>query len=103
VSEVLIEQCQFTGTILNVYSHGTFSDGSQYRSQSLDFASPNMLQGTADDALIVGTLATGRYVPSAKDSPHGGQWWTQAALDDGSILLAAGSGFHYWTRKVSKS
>jgi hypothetical protein len=103
VSEVLIEQCIATGTILDVHSHGTFSDGSQYRSQSLDFESPEAPNtGKADHELIVGTLASGKFVPSANDSPHGGQWWTQAALDDGSILLAAGSGFNYWTRKIFK-
>ena len=105
VSEVLIEQCIRTGTIIDVHSHGTFSDGSQYRSKSLDFESPILRQDDVDDddVLRVGTVASGKFVPSAQDSPHGGQWWTQAALEDGSILLAAGSGFHYWTRKVKNS
>ena len=101
VSEVLIEQCIATGTILDVHSHGTFSDGNQYRSQSLDFSTP-IVPNRTDHDLVVGTVASGKFVPSAKDSPHGGQWWTQAALEDGSILLAAGSGFNYWTRKVLK-
>jgi hypothetical protein len=98
VSEVLIEQCTTSGTILEVYSHGTFSDGSKYRSQSLDFERATFPKGTDD--LVVGTLASGKLVPNRTESPHGGPWWTQAALDDGSVLLAAGAGFNFWTRMI---
>jgi hypothetical protein len=70
----------------------------------LDFTTPSELQNTTNahqnNQFIVGTLASGEMVPSVAESPHGGPWWTQARLEDGSFLLAAGSGFQYWTRKV---
>jgi hypothetical protein len=99
VSEILIEQCAKSGAILDVYSHGTFSDGRKYKSQSLEFDYERSTSNDPD-SLVVGTLASGKYVPSSSESPHGGPWWTQAALNDGSILLAAGEGFNFWTRMV---
>jgi Calcineurin-like phosphoesterase len=102
VSEILIELCAKSGGILDVHCHGTFSDGTKYRSQSLKFDCKHFTSGDPD-RLVVGTLASGKHVPSASESPHGGPWWTQAALDDGSILLAAGEGFNFWTRMIKHS
>lgn len=97
VSEVLIQQCNVSGSVLDAYCHGTLSDGTNYRSQSLDFSAATTVFA---DGLEVGTLASGKLVPSESESPHGGPWWTQAALTDNSVLLAAGKGFQFWTRMV---
>lgn len=96
VSEVLMEQCVTTGAILEAYCHGRLSDGSTYTSEPLDF-----YRSTRPDGVLqVGSLASGPGVPPKDGSPHGGHWWTQAALTDGSFLLAAGQGFKFWTRRV---
>jgi hypothetical protein len=97
VTEVLIEQCRESGFVLDTYCHGTLSDGTMYTSRNLDFGRPTI---ASPGDLEVGTLALGKFVPSEFESPHGGPWWTQAALTDGSFLLAAGEGFKFWTRMV---
>jgi hypothetical protein len=98
VTEVLIEQDSESGELLDVYCHGTFSDGSKFTSKRLDFGS---VPKADPDNLVVGALASGMLVPDEAQSPHGGQWWTQSALVNGSILLAAGEGFRFWTRMIA--
>ena len=99
VSEVLIKQRCDTGAVLDAYCHGTLSDGTAYQSESIDFSGTS-LRDDSGSGLAVGTLASGPLVPNQDNSPHGGPWWTQAALTDGSFLLAAGEGFKLWTRMV---
>jgi hypothetical protein len=98
VTEVLIEQDAESGELLDVYCHGTFSDGSKFTSKSLDFGS---VPKADSDNLVVGALASGMLVPDEALSPHGGRWWTQSALVNGSVLLAAGDGFQFWTRLIA--
>ena len=98
VSEVLIEQCCSSGVILDAYCHGVLSDGTAYESEHIfggDARADSSILG-----LTVGTLASGSVVPSQDQSPHHGPWWTQAALADGSYLLAAGKGFKFWSRRI---
>jgi hypothetical protein len=111
VSEVLIEQCTKSGRILDAYCHGTLSDGTKYRTQSLDFSdseSSSSSQKEKSLSLVVGELASGSGVPAEKDSPHGRPWWTRAAFvsDNGedarSYLLTSGEGFESWNRLIEK-
>ena len=89
VSEVLIEQEIETGRIVDAYCHGVLCDGRPYMTTSV-FAKKE-----GDDGLIVGTEAP---VELTGPAPHGGAFWTQAELTDGSKILAAGKGFELWTR-----
>jgi Calcineurin-like phosphoesterase len=92
VSEVLIEQDRETGAIRNCYCHGRLSDGSSYTSQNLDDLETNRGEPK------VGTVAEGPLVPTmSSGSPHNDPWWTQSALTDGSVVLASGHNFNFWT------
>jgi hypothetical protein len=101
VSEVIIEQCSQSGKVLDAYCHGTLSDGTDYRTEGLEFDSAARGPQDSDD-LVVGTLASGPLVPDESESPHAGPWWTRAVLSpDGSTLLTAGKGFEKWNRILS--
>lgn len=96
VSEAIIEQCSDTGKVLRTFCHGVLSDGSEYCTVPINFSSD-----IPKEALSVGRLASSLSSPSIKTSPHRGLWWTKAAFDDGTCLLAAGEGFRFWNRIVS--
>lgn len=89
VAEVLIEQEIDTGRVVDCYCHGVLCDGRPYTTMSV-FAGNDSGNG-----LLVGTEAS---VEVTGPAPHGGAFWTQAQLTDGSKILAAGQGFDLWTR-----
>jgi hypothetical protein len=101
VSEVLLEQVH--GHTVDAFCHGILCDGSPYRSISLQ----NMDCCTSIVRQHPSRLPVG--MPLHPDScsrldhpcaPHKGHWWTQAALDNGKYLLAAGSGFQFWNWEI---
>jgi len=105
VSEVLIEQCTETGKLLDVFCHGTLSDGTRYESTSLDFDQRYVAVGNSTaslgDSLVVGAVTPRTVAPDLSESPHHGPWWwTRSAFKDGSYLLTAGEGFRAWNRIV---
>jgi hypothetical protein len=95
VSEVLLTQCLETGQIEEAFCHGVLSDGSPYESKPLSWH-----ETEDNEELVVGCLAQGGNTPTEDESPHQGPWWTRAALQDGSHLLAAGSGYQAWNHIV---
>ncbi|GAX23853.1 hypothetical protein FisN_20Hh058 [Fistulifera solaris] len=98
VSEVLITQCTTSGKVLDVHWHGTLSDGSCYKSSSLDFALPK--QDKTQSGLQVGFLAPFSLGSPLENTAFDGPWWTRATLvdDDESqpqkYVFVHGEGFH---------
>ncbi|GAX11883.1 hypothetical protein FisN_20Lh058 [Fistulifera solaris] len=98
VSEVLITQCTTSGKVLDVHWHGILSDGSSYKSSSLDFALHK--QDKTQSGILVGCLAPISFGSSLENSAIDGPWWTRAVLieDEEKTLqkyvLVHGEGFH---------
>lgn len=86
VSEILIEQCPTTGTVVRAFAHGVLSDGTEYETLPLAFGA------SLTQAEQFGQLASGE-APASKDTPHGQPWWRRAVLTDGSLLLSSGQGY----------
>jgi len=85
VSEILIRLKG--GTLESVTYHGVLSDGS-------DYETINIL--THGKNTSIGQVAPEHLVPSERDSPHQGRWWTKSIFADGSYLFHAGEGFNIW-------
>jgi hypothetical protein len=96
VSEVLIEQCTTTGRVLDVYTHGVISDGTEYESISLD-----MDGSRSNDKLTVGKLAPPDLAATCtSEKQETGPWWVKSAFKDGSYMLDTGNGFQKCNRIV---
>lgn len=102
VSEVVVEQCNETGKLLDVYFHGRMNDGTYYETDKLEFDRndcSNLAAGVGGE----NSLVVGRASPSEIVAPDANfSWWTRARLKDpsGSFLLAAGEGFNIWNHII---
>jgi hypothetical protein len=96
VTEVVIQQCELTGRILEVSFQGTLSDGSRYEAEPLQFGEHD----AADLPLPVGTITPSALAPIAGPVRREPRWWTRAALKGGSFLVCSGEGFIVWNRII---
>jgi hypothetical protein len=99
VSEVLLTQDVDTGDIVRVICHGILSDGTMYETKPLPWRDFD----TSESHLGVGCLARrNSHIPSEKDSPHKGRWWTRASFLDGSHLLTTGEAYDVWNYIINE-
>ncbi len=100
VTEVLMEQCVETGSILSARCHGKLSDGSSY--ESVDFLGD--AQNKADSQI-------GRLVDKSKYISEGsiedgsydeGDWWIKTKFLDGKYLVSSSKGYDVFNLIVSR-
>lgn len=85
VVEVLLEQEENSGDLVNLVTHGVLSDGSKFRSASI-ISDP-----------VVGTVVDRKKLSFEgsiqDDSNHKVDWFTKTLLSDGTYLVSTGKGY----------
>lgn len=73
-------------SIPSVYCHGTLADGTMYKTPPLPMHLDNNTTSVGEQADL----------EKQQSSPHTGPWWKRAVFEDGSYMLCAGEGHHFW-------